>query len=79
MVDTLTKAERSARMARVRGKDTTPELKVRKLIHRMGFRFRLRREPRVTFFVQNNLFQQKGPAQQAFLEIGIARSAGETI
>jgi DNA mismatch endonuclease (patch repair protein) len=41
MVDTLTKAERSARMALVRGKDTAPELIVRKLIHRLGFRYRL--------------------------------------
>jgi DNA mismatch endonuclease (patch repair protein) len=41
MVDTLTKAERSARMARVRGKDTSPELFVRKLVHRLGFRYRL--------------------------------------
>ena len=28
MVDTLTKAERSARMARVRGKDTNPEVAI---------------------------------------------------
>lgn len=41
MVDTLTKAERSARMALVRGKDTAPELTVRKLIHSLGFRYRL--------------------------------------
>ena len=28
-------------MSRIRGRDTTPELKVRSMVHRMGFRFRL--------------------------------------
>jgi len=40
-MDKLTKAERSVLMSRVRSKDTTPELIVRSMIHRMGFRFRL--------------------------------------
>jgi len=43
MTDTLTPSERSARMALVRNKDTKPELKVRRLIHRMGYRYRLHR------------------------------------
>jgi len=30
-------------MSRIRGKDTKPELVVRSLLHRMGFRFRLHR------------------------------------
>lgn len=30
-------------MSRIRGKDTVPELTVRKLLHRLGFRFRLHR------------------------------------
>ncbi len=42
-MDTLTPEERSARMARVRGQDTKPELVVRRLAHRMGYRFRLHR------------------------------------
>lgn len=42
--DTLSQAERSARMARVRGKNTGPELAVRRLIHGMGYRFRLHRK-----------------------------------
>ncbi|OWQ97695.1 very short patch repair endonuclease [Sphingopyxis bauzanensis] len=42
-MDTLTPAARGERMSRVRGKDTKPELLVRSLIHRMGFRFRLHR------------------------------------
>lgn len=31
-------------MARVRGKDTGPEILVRKLLHRLGYRFRLHRK-----------------------------------
>lgn len=41
MVDTLTQEERSERMARIRGRDTAPELKVRRFLHAMGFRYRL--------------------------------------
>ena len=40
-LDTLTTAERSHRMSLVRGKNTKPEMVVRSLVHRMGFRFRL--------------------------------------
>ena len=40
-MDTLTKAERSERMARVKGKDTKPELVVRSALHRAGLRYRL--------------------------------------
>jgi DNA mismatch endonuclease (patch repair protein) len=41
MADTLTKAQRSARMSLVRNKDTGPELTVRKVVHGMGYRYRL--------------------------------------
>ncbi|PIF13009.1 very short patch repair endonuclease [Janthinobacterium sp. 13] len=41
MVDTLTPAERSARMALIRSKDTVPELVLRKAIHALGMRYRL--------------------------------------
>lgn len=41
MVDTLTRSERSALMARIRGTDTGPERIVRSELHRAGFRFRL--------------------------------------
>jgi DNA mismatch endonuclease (patch repair protein) len=41
MTDTLTKAERSERMSRVRNKDTKPEMLVRRLVHGLGFRYRL--------------------------------------
>lgn len=41
MVDTLTPRERSDRMARVRHRDTKPEMRLRKLVHGMGYRYRL--------------------------------------
>ena len=43
MTDTLTQAERSERMSRVRGKDTKPEMIIRRLVHGMGYRYRLHR------------------------------------
>ncbi len=44
MIDHLTPKQRSAAMAKVRGKDTTPEMKVRRLVHSMGYRYRLHRK-----------------------------------
>ena len=41
MADTLTKNERSARMATISDRDTKPELIVRRLVHGMGYRYRL--------------------------------------
>jgi DNA mismatch endonuclease, patch repair protein len=40
-MDTLDKAKRSWNMSRIRSCNTKPELKVRSLLHRMGYRFRL--------------------------------------
>jgi DNA mismatch endonuclease, patch repair protein len=40
-MDTLTPEQRSERMRRVRGKDTKPEMRVRRLVHAMGYRYRL--------------------------------------
>jgi DNA mismatch endonuclease (patch repair protein) len=42
-VDTLTPEQRSERMSRVRSRDTKPELFVRRLVHGMGYRYRLHR------------------------------------
>ena len=42
-MDILTTKARSALMARIRGKNTKPELIVRRLLHSMGHRFRLHR------------------------------------
>lgn len=41
--DTLTPAARSERMSRIHGKDTQPEIKVRRITHGMGYRYRLHR------------------------------------
>ena len=41
MIDTLTPAQRSRNMSRIRGKDTKPEMIVRRLTHAMGYRYRL--------------------------------------
>lgn len=40
MVDNLTPEQRSYTMSRIRSKDTTPELKIRRLSHARGLRFR---------------------------------------
>lgn len=41
--DVFSPEKRSAVMARVKGRDTKPELKVRRLAHALGYRFRLHR------------------------------------
>jgi DNA mismatch endonuclease (patch repair protein) len=44
MTDQFTTEERSAIMRRVRSVDTDPELRVRRMVHQLGFRFRLHRK-----------------------------------
>lgn len=41
MTDTLSQKERSKRMSLIRGTGSAPEMKLRRLVHRMGFRYRL--------------------------------------
>ena len=43
MVDNLTGEQRSANMAAIRGKNTAPEMLIRSILHRLGYRFRLHR------------------------------------
>lgn len=43
MADHMSHRQRRALMARIRQRDTRPELRVRHLVHRMGFRYRLHR------------------------------------
>ncbi len=43
-MDTLTPEKRSWNMSRIRSKDTQPEIIVRRLLHSMGYRFRLHRK-----------------------------------
>lgn len=39
MVDTLSEAQRSYNMSRIRSKNTKPEVDVRSILHRLGYRF----------------------------------------
>lgn len=41
MVDSVSSARRSAMMSRVRSKDTGPEMLVRRMLHKAGYRYRL--------------------------------------
>ena len=41
MADRISPEHRSWNMSRIRGKDTGPELRLRSLLHRAGFRYRL--------------------------------------
>ena len=43
-MDNLTPSARSQNMARIRSRNSKPELAVRSLLHRSGFRFRLHRK-----------------------------------
>jgi DNA mismatch endonuclease (patch repair protein) len=42
-MDRISPEQRSALMSRTRGKDTAPELQVRRMLHALGYRFRLHR------------------------------------
>ena len=44
MVDRITPEHRSWNMSQIKNRDTKPELVVRSLLHRMGYRFRLHRK-----------------------------------
>lgn len=44
MVDNLSPENRSWNMSRIKGKDTKPEMVVRSLLHKLGYRFRLHRK-----------------------------------
>jgi DNA mismatch endonuclease (patch repair protein) len=44
MVDVFSPEERSAIMARIKSRNTKPEILVRKVVHSLGYRFRLHRD-----------------------------------
>ena len=44
MVDVLTPQQRSFNMSRIRSRDTRPEMVVRSIVHRLGFRYRLHKK-----------------------------------
>lgn len=78
-MDTLSPEERSERMARVRGKDTRPELLVRGLIFSLGYRYRLHardlpgnpdlvfRKPRKVIFIHGCFWHRHGACALARL------------
>lgn len=43
-MDKISSSARSANMSKIRSRGTAPEFRVRKLAHRMGYRFRLHRK-----------------------------------
>ena len=43
-MDRISKEHRSWNMSRIKGKDTKPEIRVRKMMHKMGYRFRIHRK-----------------------------------
>ena len=44
MADVLTKEQRSYNMSQIRNKDTRPEMLVRSIVHRLGYRYALHRK-----------------------------------
>jgi DNA mismatch endonuclease, patch repair protein len=44
MADVHTPQQRSFNMSRIRNRNTRPEIKVRSMVHRMGYRYRLHRK-----------------------------------
>jgi len=44
MVDVLTPLQRSFNMSRIRNRDTRPEMIVRSIVHRLGYRYRLHKK-----------------------------------
>jgi len=44
MVDVLTSEQRSFNMSRIRNRDTRPEMIVRSIVHRLGYRYRLHKK-----------------------------------
>ena len=44
MADKLSKKHRSWNMSRIRSKNTSPEMRVRSVLHKQGYRFRLHHE-----------------------------------
>jgi DNA mismatch endonuclease (patch repair protein) len=44
MADVLTPQQRSFNMSRIRSRDTRPEMVVRSIVHRLGYRYRLHKK-----------------------------------
>ena len=64
-MDNLSPQERSVQMRLVRSKDTKPEMFVRRLVHRLGYRYRLHRadlpgKPDLVFPARRKVIQVNG-------------------
>lgn len=65
MTDKISRERRSANMSAVRGKGTKPELLVRRLLHRLGYRYRLHRKdlpgrPDIVFLRRRKAIEVRG-------------------
>lgn len=79
MTDIVDKRRRSENMSKIKGRDTAPELAVRRIAHRLGFRFRLYRKglpgrPDLIFpkyklavFVHGCFWHRHGGCQYAYI------------
>jgi len=77
MSDTLSKEKRSLNMSKIKAKDTVPELTVRSVLHKMGYRYRLHdkdlpskpdivlRKHKVIFFVNGCFWHQHPNCRRA--------------
>ena len=78
MVDFLSKEQRSQNMAKIKGRDTEPELAVRRTAHKLGLRYRLHRKDlpgspdlvftkhRVVIFVHGCFWHRHGGCRFAY-------------
>jgi DNA mismatch endonuclease (patch repair protein) len=65
MTDKISRERRSANMSAIRGKGTKPELLVRRLLHRLGYRYRLHRKdlpgrPDIVFLKRRKAIEVRG-------------------
>ena len=55
MADVHTAAQRSYNMSRIKGKDTKPEMLVRRFVHANGFRYQLHDKTSFAHIMQRDL------------------------
>lgn len=65
MVDVLNRSQRRLNMSRIRARDTSPEIFVRRFVHSLGYRFRLHRRelpgtPDLVFVARRKAIQVHG-------------------
>src|SRR5262245_58656336 len=64
-MDRLSAEQRSANMSEIRGKNTSPEMAVRRIVYGMGYRFRLHRRdlpgrPDIVFWGRRKVIEVRG-------------------